>query len=72
VHRQVGAPIEQGLFDLFGEQPLAAYLRQRHVGDFVAGGLDDLDAALNAQSGEARAAPIGPATARVASLGKRW
>jgi len=28
----------------FGEQPLAAHLRERHVEDLVAGGLDDLQA----------------------------
>src|SRR5262245_2487634 len=44
VNRQVDAMIEQGLFDLFREDALAADLRQRGLGQFIAGGLDDLDA----------------------------
>ena len=45
MHRQVDRPRQQRLFDFLGEQSLAADLRQRHVGDLVAGGLDDFDAA---------------------------
>ena len=46
VHGQIGAAIEQRLFDFLGEESLGADLGQRHVGDLVAGGLDDFDAAL--------------------------
>jgi hypothetical protein len=43
---QVGALIEQRFFYFLGEQTLGAHLGQRHVGNLVAGRLDDLDAAL--------------------------
>ena len=59
VHGEVGAAIEQRLLDLFGEEALGADLGQRDVGDFVAGGLDDLDAALAAGGGELRGDPMG-------------
>jgi hypothetical protein len=35
---------EERLFDFLGEEAFGAYLRQGHVGDFIAGGLDDFDA----------------------------
>ena len=40
-------------------RPLRADLGQRHVGDLVAGGLDDFDAALVAQRGQPRLHPVG-------------
>ena len=59
VHREIGAPVEQRFFDLLGEEALGADLGQRHVGDLVAGGLDDFDAALVAGGGELRGDPAG-------------
>ena len=59
VHGQVGAAVEQRLLDLFGEEALGADLGQRDVGDFVAGGFDDLDAALAAGGVELRGDPTG-------------
>lgn len=43
VDGDVDAAVQQRLVDLFGEQPLAANVRQRLVQDLVAGGLDDAD-----------------------------
>ncbi len=59
VHGQVGAAVEQRFFDLFGEEALGADLGQRDVGDFVAGSLNDFDAALAAGGGELRGDPTG-------------
>ena len=53
------APVEKRFLDLFGEETLGADLGQRHVGDLVAGGLDDLDAALLAGGGKLRGDPAG-------------
>ena len=52
MHGQVDGSIEQRLFDFLGEQPLAADIRERDVGDFVARGLDDFQARLGSQSGQ--------------------
>ena len=71
VHGEIGAAVEQRLFDFLGEQALGADLGQRHVGDLVAGGLDDLDAALVPERGELRFAPSGPATGRAANRAMR-
>ena len=46
VDGEVRAAIEQRLLDFLGEESLAADFGQRHVGDFIAGGLDDFDAAF--------------------------
>ena len=56
VHRQVDAALEQRFFNFLGEQALGADLRQRHVGDLVAGGFDDFDARWLAQARPAAAA----------------
>ena len=71
VDRQIGAAVEQRFLDLLGEQALVADLGQRHVGDLVAGGLDDLDAALVAQRGECALDPAGLPRARVANRAMR-
>ena len=52
VHGEVDLPREQGLLELLGEQPLAAELVQRAVGDLVAGGLEDAE--LDAEAGVSR------------------
>ena len=41
VDGQVDAAFRQGVFDFLGEHALGADLGQRHVGDLVAGSLDD-------------------------------
>ena len=43
VHGEVDTVFDQGFFDFLGEHALGADFRQRHVGDFIAGGLDDLE-----------------------------
>ncbi len=49
VHGHIDATVEQRLLDFLGEQSLAADFGQRDVGDLVAGGLDDFDAAVFAE-----------------------
>src|SRR5260370_8197183 len=51
MHREVDFACEQRLFDLLGEQPLAAGLGERPVLDLVAGGADRDE--LDRGSGEA-------------------
>src|SRR5215472_16907706 len=48
MHGEIGSPVQQRFFDFLREQPLAADLRQRHVGYLITGRFDDLDAALAA------------------------
>ena len=55
VDRQVDRAGEQRLLDFLGEQALGPDLRKRDVGDLVAGGVDDLDAATPAQASASRA-----------------
>ena len=43
VDGEIDASSGEGFFNFFGEHALGADLRQRDVGDFVAGGVDDLD-----------------------------
>ena len=69
MHRQVDPPVEQRLFDLLGEKPFPAHLRQRHVLDLVAGGFDNLDPGLRAEALVSRKCD-GPARARVGNLGE--
>jgi len=57
VHRQVHLPRQQRFLDFLGEQPLAAHAGKRNAGDPVAGGLDDFDAALHEQRGQASLHP---------------
>jgi len=59
VHRQIDAPIEQRLFNLFREQPFRADLRQWHVGNLVAGSLDDFNACFMPALGQTCANPLG-------------
>ena len=54
VDRQVGAAVEQRFFDFLGEKAFAADLGEGDVGDLVAGGLDDFDAASRPRGGELR------------------
>ncbi len=52
VHGEVNPVFDQGFFDFLGEHALGADFRQRHVGDFIARSLDDLEfhgVALSAQ-----------------------
>src|ERR1700730_5060915 len=42
VHREVNTIVDESLFDFLGEHTLRANLREGDVGDFIAGGLDDL------------------------------
>ena len=52
VHREIDTVFDQRFFDFLGEHPLGADFGQRNVGDFIAGGLDDLQfhgVALRAQ-----------------------
>ena len=57
MHRQVDAAVQQGLFQFLREEPFrrghGPERRKRYVRDPVAGGLDDLNAGLNALVGEA-------------------
>src|SRR5271157_805714 len=43
VHREIYAIFEEGFFNFLGEHALGADLGERDLGDFVAGGLDDLE-----------------------------
>src|SRR6266852_1564849 len=43
VHGEVNPVFDQGLFDFLGEHALGADFGKRNVGDFIAGGFDDLD-----------------------------
>ena len=43
VHGQIDMPGRQSLLDLLGEHTLGSHLGQGHVGDLVAGSLDDFD-----------------------------
>jgi len=45
VHGEIGAAVEQGFLNLLGEETFGPDFGERHVGDLVAGGLDDFDAA---------------------------
>jgi hypothetical protein len=71
----VDAAVQQRLFDLAGEQALAADVLQRAVEDLVAGDLDhhDLERRFGQVEGghQAGAASHAPATARAASHGFR-
>ena len=40
---EINASCGEGFFNFFGEHALGADHRQRDVGDFVAGGVNDLD-----------------------------
>src|SRR5205085_12319500 len=40
VHRKIDASIEKGFVNFFGEEPLAADLRQRHIQNFIPCRLD--------------------------------
>ena len=71
VDGEIGAAVEQRFFDFLGEETLGADLGQRHVGDLVAGGLDDLDAALVAGGGELRGHPAGLPQVRAANRAMR-
>src|ERR1035441_685391 len=42
MHGEVSTGVNSGRFDFFGEHALGADFRQRNIGDFIAGGLDDL------------------------------
>ena len=72
VHGQVDRAAQKRLVDFLGEQALAAHLRQRHVLNLVAAGLDDLDARFYAEGLEllprcARPA-TGPASTRASRI----
>ena len=43
MHREIDRIVEKRLFDLFGEQALAAHLRERAILDDVARGANHLD-----------------------------
>ena len=59
VHGEIGAAVEQGFLNLLGEQALGPDLGERHIGDLVAGGLDDFDAARKPGGGELPLHPTG-------------
>ena len=59
MHRQIDAPIEQRLFNLFREQSFRADLRQGHVGNLVAGSPDDFNTCFLAALSETCANPLG-------------
>ena len=46
MYGQIDRAGEQRLLDFLGEKPFRSHLRKRDVGDLVAGGLDDFDAAI--------------------------
>ncbi len=53
VDGEIDAAVEQGFFDFFGEETFAADFVEGSVLNFVAGSLDDFDAALGAAGFEA-------------------
>ena len=59
VHGEIDAAFGEGLFDLLGEHALGADLGQGDVGDFVAGGLDDLEFDLVAACAQQRGDVVG-------------
>jgi hypothetical protein len=48
VHREINTPFGQRVFNLLGEHAFGANLRERHIEDLVASGLDDLELDLMA------------------------
>ncbi len=56
--RDIDRAGKQRLLNFLGEQPFRSHLRERHVGDFVAGGFDDFDSARLAQFLQAALNPV--------------
>ena len=69
VHRDIGAAVEQRLFDLLREDALAADESERRVGDAVAGGLHDFDARGPARFGQPGFHPSGLPEGELRSAG---
>ncbi len=59
MHREINLAFGQRLFDLLGEHALGADLGEGDIGDFVAGGLDDLELDLVAALAQQRRDVIG-------------
>ncbi len=57
VDRQVDRAVQQRLFDFLGEEPLGPDFRQRHVEDFVASGVDNLQTRLDTEALQSRLDP---------------
>ena len=66
VYGEVDPSLEEGLLDFLREEPLGPDLRQRNIGDLVAGRLDDLDAGVLAKRFET---PLNPACLPESELG---
>jgi hypothetical protein len=59
VDGEIGAAVEQGFLDFLGEEALGADFGERDIGDLVAGGLDDFDAASQTSSRQLGLHPVG-------------
>jgi hypothetical protein len=59
VHCKVDAPVRQCLFNFFGEHALGSNFGERHIGDLVAGGLDDFNLDLMAMFTQKSADVVG-------------
>ncbi len=69
MNSQIHTPVRQGLFNLLGEHSLRSDFGKGYIGDFVAGGVDDLDLDLVALAAQKRRNVLGLPESELRSAG---